>query len=276
MSRSSVSRHLVAKTVQQVDTFLSRKLDPTEFPVMMVDGTNMGDHTLVVVLGIDASGRKQVLGMEEGSTESEEVCTSLLRSLIERGLKVEQARLFVIDGGKGIRKSIRTVFAQWALIQRYRVHKMRNVMDHLPENRRASIKAALHGAWSGPTVPEARRRLKRLAAELRASHPGAASSILEGLDETLTRIGLGIDSDLVRILSSTNIIENLQGSLKRVSKNVKRWRHGEMVRRWAATAIIEAQKRFRRIRGHKQISTLIAALDAAVHQNLIDSKRKIA
>ncbi len=264
VSRSSISRHLVAKTSQEVDRFLSRRLEGQDLPVIMIDGKGFADHMLVTALGIDASGRKQVLGFTEGTTESEGVCRSLLQGLVDRGLVVERARLFVIDGGKGIRKAIRATFGNWALIQRCQEHKLRNVLEHLPESKREWMRAAMRRAWEADTIESARGRMKSLAARLREAHPGAAASILEGLDETFTLIALGVKGSLLRTLRSTNPIENLQGALQRICRNVKRWRSGAMVMRWCATALMEAENRFRRIAGHKGMSLFISALEAKV------------
>ncbi len=264
MSRSSVSRHFVARTSQEVDRFLSRRLDGLDLPVIMIDGKEFADHMLVTALGIDATGNKQVLGFVEGTTESEGVGRSLLQGLLARGLAVERVRLFVIDGGKGIRKAIRATFGPWALIQRCQEHKLRNVLEHLPESKRPWLRAAMRRAWEAETVEQARGRLRGLAAQLRVAHPGAAASILEGMDETLTLIGLGVTGTLLRTLRSTNPIENLQGGLQRLCRNVKRWRSGAMVVRWGATALMEAEKRFRRIAGYKSMGLLIAALGARV------------
>jgi len=264
VSRSTVSRLFVARTAQQVEAFLSRPLDGLDLPVMMLDGTALGDHVLVVALGIDSEGHKHVLGVAEGSTESHGVCAGLLRDLIERGLTVERARLFVIDGGKGLRKAIRETFAQWALIHRCHVHKLRNVLDHLPGSKRAVIGAALRRAWSSESETTAREQLQAIEKRLELHHPGAVAALREGLDETLTLLGLGTRGALYRTLCSTNPIENLQGSLKRVAKRVKRWRSGSMALRWAATALLEAEKRFRRIRGHRDLTAFNASLLSSV------------
>jgi transposase-like protein len=275
-SRSAVSRHFVASTRSQVEKFLSRRLDDLDLPVIMLDGTGMGEHVLVVALGIDAKGHKHVLGVTEGSTESEQVCRGLLRNLIERGLTVERARLFVIDGGKGLRKAIRETFGDWALIQRCQVHKLRNVVEHLPQGKRTWVRAAMNRAWLQPTAAGARSKLRELAAQLAEQHPSAARSILEGLDETLTVIGLGLGSTLAKTMRSTNPIENLQGTLKRVARNVKRWRGGSMALRWAVSGLLEAQKRFRRVKGYREMPQLIAALEATVRCEAVDTKAKIA
>jgi transposase-like protein len=264
VSRSSVSRRFVAQTQAAIDAFLTRPLSQLDLPVVMIDGTGLGDHVMVVALGIDAKGKKHVLGVREGSTESQEVCQELLRNLIDRGLKVERARLFVIDGGKGVRKAVRETFGPWALIQRCQVHKLRNVLEHLPENKRARVATALRQAWSSASEAEARRLLNALARELEPQHPGAASSLREGLDETLTILGLGVKGSLRRTLCSTNPIENLQGLLKRAVRNVKRWRGGMMALRWAVTGLIHAERRFKRIRGHRDLDALVAALAAKI------------
>jgi putative transposase len=276
VSRSSFSRALVARTGRQVEAFLSRSLDGIDLPVVLIDGTGLGDHVVVTALGIDATGRKHVLGVVEGSTESEEVGRSLLRNLIDRGLAVERARLFVIDGGKGIRKAIRTTFGSWALVARCQIHKLRNVAGHLPKSKRAWVKAAMRKAWVQDTVEKARGKLKALAEQLEGDHPGAAGSIREGLDETLTLISLGVGGSLRKTLYSTNPIESLLGRLKQVARNVKRWRGGKMAVRWAAAALKEAQKSFRRIKGYRNIPELIAALEAQAPASSGNLKEKAA
>lgn len=261
-SRSSVSRRFVARTSAQVEGFLGRSLGDVDFPVVMIDGTGFGDHLMLVAMGIDSKGEKHVLGVREGTTESEGVCRSLLQDLIERGLEVERARLFVIDGGKGIRKAIREVFGVWALVQRCQEHKRRNVLDHLPKSKRARVSKAMRDAWKSESEAEARRLLRQLGRDLEPAHPGAAASLREGLDETLTVLSLGVKGALARTLVSTNPIENLQGLLKQVVRNVKRWRGGSMALRWAVTGLMEAEKRFRRVKGYREMPQLLAVLSS--------------
>ena len=264
---SSVSRRFVARTQRQLETFMSRSLEDEDFPILLLDGTGFGEHTLVVAMGIDPTGRKHVLGVVEGSTENEAVCRRLLSNLVDRGLPVERARLVVIDGGKGLRKAVRNVFGNWALVQRCQFHKIRNVVEHLPQGKRAWAKAAMRKAYDSEPA-QAKRRLLELARNLEA-HDGAAASIREGLEETLTLLSLGITGALARTLSTTNPIENLQGTLKRVSRNVTRWRSGGMALRWAVTGLLEAQKSFRRLKGYRELPALLRALDARIgsHEN---------
>ena len=274
--RSSVCRRFVARTTAQVQTFLSRPLGDLDLPVILIDGTGVGDHVLIVAMGIDTTGHKHILGVAVGTTESEQAIRSLFRNLIDRGLVVERARLFVIDGGKGLRKAIRITFGDWALIQRCQVHKLRNVAEHLPKHRQAWVKAAMRKAWRSGTVAKARQRLTHLAEQLDAEHPDAAASIREGLEDTLTLLRLGVGGTLHKTLCSTNPIENLQGAIKRIVRNVKRWRGGSMALRWCATALVEAEKHFRRLRGHREMPQLIAALEAVVNKNALDTQAKVA
>ena len=180
VSRSAVSRRFVARTTAQLDTFLSRPLDQEDYPVLMVDATGFGEHLLVVVLGIDASGRKRVLGVEEGSTENAALCRRLLSNLVERGLDVERARLVVVDGGKGVRRAVKEVFGSWAVVQRCQVHKLRNVIEHLPENAQPWVRATMRQAYAQGNAETARRQLQRLVSRLKNDHPGAAASLQEG------------------------------------------------------------------------------------------------
>jgi transposase-like protein len=275
-SRSSLSRRFVAATQRRVETFLARPLGDLDLPILMLDGRGMGDHLLVIALGIDDSGRKHVLGVVEGSTESEAVGRRLLENLIARGLPVERARLFVIDGGKGLRKAVQQVFGSWALVQRCQVHKLRNVLEHLPAGKRTWVRAAIRRAWAEKGAAMARKKLRDLAAQLENEHPGAAASLLEGLDETLTVLHLGVSGWLLKTLCSTNPIENVQGTLAKVARNVRRWRGGTMALRWGVTGLLVAERKFRRIKGYRDLPQLLAALDALISGPSLDRKAEVA
>jgi transposase-like protein len=190
------------------------------------------------------------------------VVASLLSDLVERGLHAQRTRLWVIDGGKALRKAIVQTFGACALIQRCQEHKRRNVLEHLPEDAHASVKRALKDAWSTPDADLARKQLSRLASSLQAKHPGAAASLREGLDETLTAQALGITGALYRTLRTTNPIENQNGAVAHYCRNVKRWGDGQMVLRWVASALRDAATRMRKLRGCGQMRILLKTLDA--------------
>jgi transposase-like protein len=199
----------------------------------------------------------------------------MLSELIERGLDADRPRLWVIDGGKALRRGILDTFGQGALIQRCQEHKRRNVLEHLPETLHAGTNRAMRDAWNSGDAKLARRQLERLAARLEREHPSAAASLREGLDETLTVQGLGIGGALYLTLRTTNPIENLNGSIARYTRNVKRWRDGSMLRRWVASALCDASQRFRALRGYRDMHKLIHALQA--HSKSSDAaQRKVA
>jgi transposase-like protein len=260
-SKSSVSRRYVAMTTKQMTTWLTKPLGDRHFPIVLIDGIILGDHTVLIALGIDFEGKKQVLGLREGHTENSRVAKALLRDLITRGLDPERARLFVIDGAKALRSAIRKIFGSLGVVHRCQLHKQRNILGHLPDRLHASVKAVLKEAWSLTDAEVAKRRLERLASSLEADHPGAAASVREGLEETLTLQRLGVGGTLYRKLRSTNAIENLNSGIVTYSRNVKRWQSGSMVVRWVSAGIVEAEKKFRRVQGYRDIAKLTKSLE---------------
>jgi putative transposase len=259
-SKSSVSRAFVERTRQELAELMSRRLDDVRLAVLMLDGIELQGRTNIVALGITTEGVKIPLGLWEGSTENATVATALLSDLVERGLDPEQGILFVIDGAKALRKAIRAVFGA-APIQRCIRHKERNVLDHLPERERPAVKQRLRRAWAEPDQARALDQLRRLAIELERTHPGAAGSLREGLEETLTLTRLGISGSLKRTLESTNPCESMIECVRRSSRNVKRWQSGEMALRWTAAGMLEAERQFRRIIGYRELATLVVAIE---------------
>jgi len=212
---------------------------------------------------------KVALGLWQGSTENATVGTALLSDLVERGLDPEQGMLFVIDGSKALRKAIRTVFGERAPVQRCIRHKERNVLEHLPERDRPAVKRRLREAWALDDHDQALDRLKALGAEFERSHPGAASSLREGIAETLTLTRLGITGSLKRTLASTNPCESMIEIVRRTSRNVKRWQSGDMCLRWTAAGMLEAERQFRRVTGYRDLAKLALAAERELHRHPI-------
>jgi putative transposase len=260
-SKSAVSREFVARTRANLDALMSRRLEDVRLAVMMIDGIELKGRTNVVALGITTEGVKIPLGLWEGSTENATVATALLSDLVDRGLDPEQGILFVIDGAKALRKAIRTVFGDRAPVQRCVRHKERNVLDHLPERDRSAIKRRLRRAWAQTDHRRALDELRTLAAELDRSHPGAAASLREGTEETLTLIRLGIGGNLRTTLESTNPCESMIECVRRTSRNVKHWQSGDMCLRWTAAGMLEAERQFRRIIGYTDLAKLVTAIE---------------
>jgi transposase-like protein len=259
-SKSSVSRRFIRGTQQQLEKLMSRSLEEVDVVALYLDGVHVGDHVAITAVGVDATGKKHVLGLWEGATEHSATCTALLEDLVERGLHTNRALLVVIDGSKALRKAVTAVFGKRALIQRCQEHKKRNVLDALPTGKRVSVKRSLNEAFRTRDVKRARRLLDNLIRRLAEDHPGAAESLKEGLDELLTVKGLALDEKLERMLSTTNVIENMIGNVRDVSVRVKRWRSGRMVLRWCAAGMLEAERHFRRIKGHDKLKSLVTAL----------------
>jgi transposase-like protein len=276
ISSSAVSRRFVAMSAAIVSTYLSRPLDTLELRVIMIDGIVFSDHTILIALGVSAGAEKIVLGVREGTTENAGVVKALLSDLIERGLSTEKPIVFVIDGAKGLRSAIVGLFGKLALVQRCQVHKLRNVLDHLPEALKPGTQRAMREAYDCADADIAQRRLEQVARSLDREHPGAAASLREGLADTLTLSRLKVGGALYRSLRSTNLIENLNGSVAHFARNVRRWRGGAMIVRWVATAVREAEKKFRRLKGYKEMPQLLAALDAYAPSQPLDMRRKAA
>jgi transposase-like protein len=259
-SKSAVDRRFIAQTRQALEEVMKRPLSGHRYPVLMLDGIEMGEHTVIVALGADGVGQKHLLGLWEGATENAAVCKALLADLVDRGLDTSEGILVVIDGSKALESAVKKTWGRQAVIQRCQVHKKRNVLDHLPEQQRPLVSRQLDRAWREPDAEVALDKLKKLAATLKTEHPGASASILEGLEETLTVNRLGLPPRLARSLRSTNAIESLNASIRDASRNVKRWRNGEQALRWAAAASLDAEKRLRRLYGYRDMPILIAAL----------------
>lgn len=260
-SKSAVQRRLVAGTRRVLAEWLARDLSDFEPLVLMLDGLEVADHTLIVALGIARDGRKRVLGLREGATENATVCKALLEELLGRGLRRPEHFLVVLDGGKGLRKAVRAVFGDSVRVQRCQLHKRRNVRDHLPKELQPRVDRLMREAYGSASFGLAQRRLEQLARWLeREGHSGAAGSLREGLDETLTVLRLKLPEALRKLLVSTNAIENTIGSIRKTTRNVKRWRGGDMVLRWAALALCEAEARFHRVKGHQHLAALELAL----------------
>jgi len=278
-SKSAVSRRFVARTTAQLAAWQSAALDGLDLVGLLIDGVHLGDHCLIVALGIAADGQKHALGLWDGSTENATVCQGLLANLQSRGLRTDRSLLVIVDGSKALRKAVRATFGDAALVQRCQVHKMRNVLEYLSDRDRPWAQAMLRRAYQAADPKLAQRLLLDLARRLEAEYPSAAESVREGLDETLTVLTLKLSPRLRRSLATTNAAESLLSRTRHVKRNVKRWRSGQMMLRWVAAGILEAVKGFRRVKGYADMPMLVAALRARDRQlglSVAQEERQIA
>jgi transposase-like protein len=276
VSRTTVSRRFAALSSERLRELLSRPLAGLDLRVVLIDGIVFHDHTVLIALGVAADGRKHVLGLREGATENATVARALIADLIERGLPTDRAVLFVVDGSKALSKAITEIFGPLALIQRCQVHKMRNVLEHLPEAARPRVRRLMRDAWRLGNAKQAERKLRALAGGLERDHPGAAKSLGEGLLETLTLQRLGVGGALYQTLRTTNPIENLNGRINAFTRNVTHWRDGAMLVRWLGAAVLRAEAGFRRLRGHRDRISLVATLDRTIKTKSLDLSREAA
>ena len=261
LSKSAASRRFVALSAARLKEWMGSDLSDLGLLVIQIDGIHMDeDMTLVAAIGVDVNGDKHPLGLVEGATENAATVQALIDNLVERGLDPAVPRLFIIDGSKALSKAIRATFGRDAAIQRCQIHKARNIMDRLPKSMHAQVRRVLRQAWEMDDADKAEKLLRNLARRLERDWEGVAASILEGLDEMLTVTKLGLPPELRRSLACTNIIENVMGTVRRVSRNVKYWRSPSMALRWAGAAMQEAAKGFRRLKAYKQLPLLQAAL----------------
>ena len=259
-SKSAISREFVGRTSEHLAALMSRSLQDIRLAVLMLDAIELKGRCCVVCLGITTDGIKVPLGLWDGSTENKTVTMHLLSDLVDRGLDVEQGVLVVLDGSKALRAAVAEVFGPVA-VQRCIRHKERNVLDHLPERDRPAVKMRLRRAWASDDHALALDGLCVLADELERTHPGAASSLREGLPETLTLTRLGIRGRLKQTLQSTNPIESMIETVRRTSRNVKRWQSGDMCLRWTAAGMLEAEQQFRRVIGYSDLAKLAIAVE---------------
>ncbi len=259
-SKSAVSRRWVRGTQAALDELMSRDLSELDAVVLYVDGVDFAATCCVVSMLICADGTKVPVGLREGDTENKRLVTDLLVDLRDRGLRVDGGLLVVIDGAKALATAVRSVFGDLGVIQRCQIHKRRNVTDYLPKAERGRVEQRMVRAFNHADPDQGLADARRLAGELEVRWPDAAGSLREGLEEMFTVSRLGIDGRLARTLTNTNCVESMISIARTTTARVKRWQDGDMRRRWCAAGMLDAERSFRRVKGHKQMPRLVAAL----------------
>ena len=270
ISRSAVSRHFVRASAKALSKLMNRDFGQVDLVAIYLDGIVVAGHHIIAAVGVDASGAKHMLGIVSGSSENAKVVKDLLGSLAQRGVDLNVARLWVIDGSKALRSAIEQLCGEAAHVQRCRLHKVRNITERLPKTQAEQTRWVMTQALKGD-ADTGIKRLKAHAQHLRAQHPDAAASLLEGLEELFTLNRLGVTGELARCLATTNIIESPNSVVRRVSRRVTHYRDAQMALRWTAAGFLEAEKAFRRLRDHRHIPALIRAL-----RPVPDQTRKVA
>jgi len=271
VSKSTISREFIEKSGKELEELMERRFDDVHLLIIYIDGLIFGGHHVIGSIGVDTKGRKHVLGLVEGASENSAAVTSLLESIVERGIDPECKYLFVIDGSKALCSGIKRVFGTKNPVQRCRNHKIKNVCDNLPKDLKEQVKSVMKGAFR-LSEKEGIARLTKQAQWLETHHPGAAASLLEGLDEMFTINRLDLSPELRRCLGTTNIIESPHSGVRIRTRRVNRWKGGKMVLRWAASAFLATEKNFRKIQGYKDLWMLKAILE----EKEFDTGNKVA
>jgi len=275
VSKSQISREFITASEKHLQQLCERQFDDKIILAIYIDGIQFGDCHVIVALGVDSGGFKHILGLREGSSENSQVATDLLNNIVERGVKPDRLRLFVIDGSKALRCAIDAVYGSKNPVQRCRNHKIRNVLGYLPEDQKEQVKCAMKSAFS-MEAKKGKQKLKQLAKWLEQEYPSAMSSLLEGLDEMFTINKLCLPKTLRRCLGSTNVIESPNSGIRSRTRRVKNWQDHGMVVRWVAASLLNMEQRFKRIMGYQQLWMLEEKLRELAEEERIDEKSKVA
>ena len=274
VSKSSVSREFLEVSEESLRQLLERRFDGQDILVIYLDGLIFGEHHVIAAIGVDAQGCKHVLGLVAGASENAAACKALLEDLVARGVKPGRRRLFVIDGSKALRAGIDAVYGKDNPVQRCRSHKVRNVLEQLPKDQRDQARSTMRAAYRLEPA-EGKARLEQLAQWYQKDWPQAAGSLREGLEETFTINEIGLPGKLRRCLATTNLIESPGAGVRLRTRRVCRWKDGAMVLRWAASAYLATEKRFRRIMGHEQLWMLKSYLDENQEAATVAAHKKV-
>lgn len=260
LSASTVSRRFKRASAKKLQELTDRRLEQYDLVALLLDGKTFAEDEMVSAVGVTITGEKVLLGFVQTATENRKVCAAFLRTLLERGLRVELGLLVVTDGAKGLHAAVREVFDGAAVLQRCQWHKRENVVAYLPDRHRATFRRKLQAAYEQPTYEAAKRALGKIRAELALLNASAVASFDEGFDETLTLHRLGVFAALGISLKTTNALESIHARVESRTAKVDHWKNSEQKQRWLATALLDLEPRLRRIRNYRALPLLRQAL----------------
>ncbi len=260
LSGSSVSRRFIIVSAKKLKELQERDLSDYDFIALWLDGKRFSEDGLIVAVGLTMGGQKIVLGLVESATENASVVGSFLHRLIERGLRMDQGILVIVDGSKGLIKAVKNIFEDFALIQRCQWHKRENVLKYMSKSDQPWLRKRLQFAYERPTYDEAKRELTKIHAELADRNQSAAASLEEGLEETLTLHRLGLFGILGRSLKTTNCMESILSQVEWRCRKVGRWHNSLQRQRWMASSLLEIEPDLNRIQGYRHLPKLREAM----------------
>lgn len=263
LSSSSVSRNFIERTTQELEAFERRKID-NDFVGLFIDGKSLAKEQMIIALGVDTTGQKVPLGLVQASSENAQSVGSMLRNLIERGLRYEQGLLVVVDGSKGFFKAIKEVFGNYAIVQRCQWHKRENVVSYLPEGLQAKFRKKLQAAYSLEDYHQAKQRLLEIYKELQPINRAAAASLLEGLEETLTINRLDLHFYFHKSFATTNCIENVNSQMAKHIAKVKHWGSSDQRYRWVVNSLLAVEQKLKKVFNFKMIDHMKSAIEKEI------------
>lgn len=280
LSPSTVSRQFIEASAAKLRELQERDLSALDVVALVIDGKPFGGDMMVTALGVTLEGRKVVLGFVQAGTENAKVLTPFLRSLLDRGLSIEQGLLVLMDGGKGLRAAVRQAFGKFALVQRCQWHKRENVVEYLPKREQPGWRKRLQAAYERPSYEEAKKGLEAVRRDLAERNLSAVGSLDEGFEETLTLHRLGLFPLLGKSLKTTNGLESIFSRVEVRTGRVSNWQNASQKHRWLAAVFLDMEPRLQRIRGYRHLPRLREALQQelglTVPQTDEDERKEVA
>jgi putative transposase len=273
IKKTSTCKRFIRASGKKLKEFMERDLSEHDIVAIFMDGKHFAGNEIVIALGVNVRGEKVLLGMVETSTENHLVCKKFLLDLKDRGLNLESEILFIVDGGKGLNKSVREVMKERTIIQRCQWHKRENVVAYLDKKLQDTFRGKLQAAYNLKTYDKAKARLTSIGKELKLINKSALASLEEGLEETLTLHKLGVLEKLGESFKTTNCIENVNKQLATHTDRVDRWHHSDQRQRWVASALLLIEPRLRKVKGHQHMADLRGAIKN--HFELKEKKVKL-
>jgi putative transposase len=264
LSGSTVSKRYIRASARELKRLCERRLEGYDFVALLMDGKTFGTDEMVIALGVTVEGRKIPLGFVQTGAENERVGREMLEGLLERGLKVGDGLLCIIDGSKGLRRALYDVFGNKVLVQRCQWHKRENVIGYLPKGMQGSMRRRLQEAYEEPTYERAKEKLLQIRRELQQINRSAVNSLDEGFEETLTLHRLGLFPELGVSFKTTNCMESLMALIGQKTDKVDYWRNSDQKHRWLAAALLDLEPRLRKVKGYKYLPKLRAAIQRAI------------
>ncbi len=282
-SKGSVSKAWIRASQIKLDEMMSRDLRPLDIIAVFIDGKRFRSHGVVVALGVSSTGKKYVLGIYEADTENETACLGLLNDIERRGVS-SVGIAYVVDGGSGLNKALESKYAvhipekREAIRLRCHNHKWDNLEKHLKKADRPTIEASslFNAMRLAKSLSVATAHADSLEALLKRLNQSAMRSFQEAREDLLMIHRLELSDDLHRLFSTTNPIESLNSITEEDMRRVKRWRDSAHFQRWCATMSLNAEKRMRRVRGHRGLLGLRQRILGLCSPTAVDRMKAVA